>query len=129
MTSEPPEFHTKIQTPVSPLPVRPPNPLNIPVLRNQTDPTFNMTTTHEETKKPDDSPLSDTRFSDAYDEKDEEITGDKIEDEEAEVSDDYAMTFESDGEENTDSHDQSQAVDQEPKNSSNIVPSSDLPTS
>jgi nuclear polyadenylated RNA-binding protein 3 len=129
MTSEPPEFHTKIRTPVSPLPVRPPNPLDIPVLRNQIDPTFNMTTTHEETKKPDDSPLSDTRFSDAYDEKDEEITGDKIEDEEAEASDDYAMTFESDGEENTDSHDQSQAVDQEPKNSSNIVPPSDLPTS
>lgn len=142
MTSEPPEFHTKIQSPLSPFPVHLPNPSEIPVLRNQIDPTFNMTTTHEPSKVPlvvpniidsmiavdnIESPQSDTRFSDAYDEKDEDTTVAKAEEED--TSDDYAMTFDSDGEEHSDSHDISQAVDQELSNLSNAVPTSELPTS
>ncbi|EMR82214.1 putative rna-binding protein [Botrytis cinerea BcDW1] len=142
MTSEPPEFHTKIQSPLSPLPVHFPNPSEIPVLRNQIDPTFNMTTTHEPSKAPlvapeiiessmvaedIDSPLSDTRFSDAYDEKDEDATAAKAEEEDE--GDDYAMTFDSDGEEHSDSRDQSQAVDQESSSLPNTVPTSELPNS
>lgn len=141
MTSEAPEFHTKIQSPLSPLPIHIHNPSDIPVLRNQIDPTFNMTATHEPLKVslvapettehftiPDtiDSPDSDTRFSDAYDEKDEDTAEAKVEEAE---SDDYAMTFESDGEEHPDSHDQSQAVDQESNSLSNTVPTSELSTS
>ncbi|KAI9643588.1 nuclear polyadenylated RNA-binding protein 3 [Ciborinia camelliae] len=133
MTSEAPEFHTKIHSPFSPRPVHIPNPFDIPILQNQTDPTFNMTTTHElpmvslvvpETIE---SPTSDTRFSDAYDEKDEDTTEAKVE--EADESDDYAMTFDSDGEEHSDSHDQSQAVDQESNSLSNTVPTSELSAS
>ncbi|RAL64735.1 hypothetical protein DID88_001766 [Monilinia fructigena] len=106
MTSEAPEFHTKIQSPLSPLPVHIPNPSEIPVLRNQIDQTFNMTTTHEPSKAslvvPEtiESSPSDTRFSDAYDEKDEDTTGAKAEEEDG--SDGYAMTFDSDGEEHSD---------------------------
>ncbi|TGO47676.1 hypothetical protein BCON_0267g00070 [Botryotinia convoluta] len=142
MTSEPPEFHTKIQSPLSPLPVHFPNPSEIPVLRNQIDPTFNMMTTHEPSKAPlvvpeiiessmvsedIESPLSDTRFSDAYDEKDEDTTVAKAEEEDE--GDDYAMTFDSDGEEHSDSRDQSQAVDQESSSLPNTVPTSELPNS
>ncbi|KAF7929875.1 uncharacterized protein EAE97_009472 [Botrytis byssoidea] len=142
MTSDPPEFHTKIQSPLSPLPVHFPNPSEIPVLRNQIDPTFNMTTTHEPSKAPlvvpeviessmvsedIESPLSDTRFSDAYDEKDEDTTVAKAEEEDE--GDDYAMTFDSDGEEHSDSRDQSQAVDQESSSLPNTVPTSELPNS
>ncbi|KAG4025043.1 hypothetical protein MFRU_072g00250 [Monilinia fructicola] len=133
MTSEAPEFHTKIQSPLSPLPVHIPNPSEIPVLRNQIDQTFNMTTTHEPSKPvlvvPEtiESSPSDTRFSDAYDEKDEDTTEAKAEEEDG--SDGYAMTFDSDGEEHSDSHDQSQAVDQKSNSLSNTVPTSELSTS
>lgn len=141
MTSEPPEFHTRIHSPLSPLPVYLPNPSEIPVLRNQIDPTFNMTATHEPPKaillvpqtiesamvtEDIESPHSDTRFSDAYDEKDEDTAVAKVEEDE---SDDYAMTFDSDGEEHSDSHDQSQAVNHVSSILSNTVPTSELPTS
>ncbi|KAK6593783.1 RNA recognition domain-containing protein [Botrytis cinerea] len=101
-----------------------------------------MTTTHEPSKAPlvvpeiiessmvaedIDSPLSDTRFSDAYDEKDEDATAAKAEEEDE--GDDYAMTFDSDGEEHSDSRDQSQAVDQESSSLPNTVPTSELPNS
>ncbi|KAB8292974.1 hypothetical protein EYC80_007338 [Monilinia laxa] len=92
-----------------------------------------MTTTHEPSKAslvvPEtiESSPSDTRFSDAYDEKDEDTTGAKAEEEDG--SDDYAMTFDSDGEEHSDSHDQSQAVDQKSNSLSNTVPTSELSTS
>lgn len=44
MNSDAPEFRTNISTPVSPIPIHCPEPL--PVLRNQIDPVFNMTSTH-----------------------------------------------------------------------------------
>lgn len=43
MSSDAPEFRTNISTPVSPTPIHIPE---IPVLRNQIDPVFNMTSTH-----------------------------------------------------------------------------------
>jgi nuclear polyadenylated RNA-binding protein 3 len=125
-----PEYHTKPLSPLSPLPVHPPEPSNIPVLRNQIDPIFNMTSTHIEVPHPTvaalaesnsdpiastfladgDSP-ADSSFSDAYKEemdgmehaeakKDSEIP-------QQTVTDDYAMTFDSDGEEHSDSQDMS----------------------
>ena len=130
MTSEPPEFHTKQLSPVSPLPVYPPEPANIPVLRNQIDPAFNMTSTHldpvaataDPISEPSactlDSPSADSSFSDAYKEAPIEMGGnmDEIVKPASDVSDDYAMTFDSDGEEQADSQDISQAnIEQETK--------------
>ena len=49
---EPPEFHTKTLSPLSPLPLYPPEPSKIPVLQNQTDPVFNMTSTYLDLEPP-----------------------------------------------------------------------------
>jgi hypothetical protein len=112
MSTDPPEYHTKTLSPLSPLPVHPPEPANIPVLRNQIDPVFNMTSTHldaGESAAPAESngadvhdeansPSSDSSFTDAY--KDQPGTVEHKEEtmETAGASDDYAMTFDSDGE-------------------------------
>jgi nuclear polyadenylated RNA-binding protein 3 len=129
--TEPPEFHTKILSPVSPTPLHPPKPSKIPVLQNQIDPVFNMTTTHL------DPPLlavaaspavvgspADSSFSDAY--KDEvDAKGpeqEAVADEDA-VSDDYAMTFDTDGEELSDSQDVSGELS---KQGTGRVPAPDL---
>ncbi|KAI6709361.1 hypothetical protein JHW43_008088 [Diplocarpon mali] len=129
MTPEAPEFHTKPLSPLSPLPVHPPEPSNITVLRNQTDPVFNMTSTHlhptpftpdvaafadpiSESMPPKvASPSTDSSFSDAYKEEANEQAEQKgaIVSQASDASDDYAMTFDSDGEERTDSRDASQA--------------------
>ena len=108
-TPEPPEFLTQDLSPVSAIPVHIPEPSNIPVLRRQTDPVFNMTSTHlESVAAPadplvsnDDSPSADSSFSDAY--RDAPVkTGERMDltaSSSSEDIDDYAMTFESDGEE------------------------------
>lgn len=130
MTPEAPEFHTKTLSPLSPLPVHPTEPSGIPVLRNQIDPVFNMTSTHleptpptlavaasadpifEPTSSKGDSPSANSSFSDAY--KEEPAENEEIQDttvkQGSDVSDDdYAMTFDSEGEERTDSRDIPQA--------------------
>jgi nuclear polyadenylated RNA-binding protein 3 len=132
MTPEAPEFHTNTLSPLSPLPVHPPEPSKIPVLRNQIDPVFNMTSTHLDSDppnpavvaptdpnpvsaKPSASPSSDSNFSDAYKEQPEEMQADKKDTEVvqgSDGSDDYAMTFDSDAEEHADSQDVSQAISQ-----------------
>ncbi|KAG4434944.1 hypothetical protein IFR05_009585 [Cadophora sp. M221] len=132
MSQEAPEFYTKTFSPISPLPVHPAEPSNIPVLRNQTDPIFNMTSTHLDPTPPSpavaasaepisepmpsvkpDSPSAESSFSDAYKEEAEGGKEDKTDTEinqSSDVSDDYAMTFDSDGEERTDSPDIAQAI-------------------
>jgi nuclear polyadenylated RNA-binding protein 3 len=134
--TEPPEFHSKIHSPVSPTPLHPPEPSNIPVLQNQIDPIFNMTSTHIDPPAPAvtapagssmdpvaspvvvDSP-ADSSFSDAYkDEGDGKDKGQNASANQDEVSDDYAMTFDTDGEEHSDSQDLSRE---------NIQQLSDLP--
>lgn len=121
--TEPPEFHSKIQSPVCPTPIHPPEPSNIPVLQNQIDPVFNMTSTHIEPSQPVvtapavssvdpvaspaiiDSPTLSS-FSDAYKEEgDGEDKGQEAVAIQDDASDDYAMTFDSDGEEQSDSQD------------------------
>jgi nuclear polyadenylated RNA-binding protein 3 len=119
-------------SPVSPQPVHAPAPSNIPILRDQINPDFNMTSTDNpsepiqsidaasadpEPEQAADSPASDSStFSDAYREQPED--GQKVKeqsvDQAAEVSDDYAMTFDSDGEEVTDSQDVAQATIEQP---------------
>lgn len=146
MTPEPPEFRTKtFLSPLSPLPVHPPEPSNIPVLRNQIDPIFNMTSTHIELEPPKTdvavltdsipqsadvaarSPSADSSFSDAYKEQpnSEEHKQDGNTKQGDDVSDDYAMTFDSDGEAHTDSLDVSQAII-EPETKSSIVSVSEI---
>lgn len=112
MTDQAPEFHTKTLSPLSPLPVHPPEPSNIPVLQKQIDPFFNMTSTHmvppqthqEEFQPPvsenaDRTPSADSSFSDAYKEQPVETRGEEDKAEEADLdADDYAKTFDSDGE-------------------------------
>jgi nuclear polyadenylated RNA-binding protein 3 len=62
----------------------------------------------------DDSESADSSFSDAYKEQDHGKQKNYVEDVNQSVEDDYAMTFESDGEENSDSQDISQAnIEQE----------------
>ncbi|KAK0113757.1 hypothetical protein ONS95_014007 [Cadophora gregata] len=136
MPQETPEFHTKTLSPVSPLPIHPVEPSNISVLRNQTDPIFNMTSTHLDPAPPSpavaataehssdsipvkpDSPSAESSFSDAYKEESEkemEEKKDTIVNESSDVSDDYAMTFDSEGEERADSGDIAQAnIEPEP---------------
>lgn len=153
MTDEAIEFHTRTLSPLSPLPVHPPEPSNIPVLQNQIDPVFNMTSTHITSLPPQPlvaasadsqpttaedrdvrSPSADSSFSDAYK---EEQPGEKqgegenaLEGNQDKDTDDYAMTFDSDGEEQTDSQDLSQAnIEQEAETSSVAVPDADLPHS
>lgn len=113
MSEEPPEFHTKSTlSPLSPLPVHPPEPSNIPVLRNQIDPVFNMTSTHIAAESNDPatsngtaiqpnaaSPSSDSSFDDAYTEGAIAQSGkDATTSENVSAGDDYAMTFDSDNE-------------------------------
>ena len=127
-----PKFHTKPTTPVSPVPSHPSIPSNLPVLQNQIDPVFNMTSTHtaSSTDAPaenlptntnatadDDNDTNDaSSFSDPYDEEDKpEQSNAAAPGTQAggEVDDDYAMTFESDGEAGSDSpEDSSEDVDQ-----------------
>lgn len=125
MSSDPPEYHTKTLSPLSPLPVHPPEPANIPVLRNQIDPIFNMTSTHIDTEVSPElpsqngapaqaeasSPSSDSSFTDAYQDQ-SGIDGNKAVDAAQTVAavDDYAMTFDSDGEEQGQVQDVSQAA-------------------
>lgn len=122
MNFDAPEFRTESSTPISPLPVHPPEPNNITVLRNQIDPVFNMTSTHigsNETEAPlkstitanispvhtDDEAenIDDASFLDTYDEQDASGVGHSAEPtgQNAEVDDDYAMTFDSDGDEDS----------------------------
>jgi nuclear polyadenylated RNA-binding protein 3 len=125
MTPDAPEFHTKTLSPLSPLPINPPQPANIPVLRNQIDPIMNMTSTSDpvqgslppeaspQPQNESDSP-ADSSFSDAYKQTEEMGVDNGAVNQAADISDDYAMTFESDGEANSDSQDVSQAnIDQE----------------
>ncbi|TVY56396.1 putative RNA-binding protein, partial [Lachnellula suecica] len=148
MTDEAPEFHTKTLSPLSPLPVHPPEPSKIPVLQNQIDPVFNMTSTHIATHQAHSpvtapaeaqpssaedtgSPSADSSFSDAYKEEPAEGNDEKVKeiDQSTEVADDYAMTFDSDGEEQTSSQDISKAnIEQEASTPLNIA-ATDLPTS
>jgi len=128
MTPEAPEFRTKTLSPVSPLPLHPPEPSNIPVLRNQIDPIFNMTTTHlektpaavtapqpiqasEPSQDDSKSPSADSSFSDAYKEQTVGTVEQQADnaDQATDISDDYAMAVDSDGEEQADSQDISQA--------------------
>ena len=144
MTPDAPEYHTKTLSPLSPLPVHPPEPSNIPVLRNQIDPVLNMTSTFESAPDPPgppessyqrnptaDSPSADSSFSDAYKQADEaEGNKDVTVNRGTEVSDDYAMTFDSDGEANSDNQDVSQAnIGQESTSLPDFVSASHLPSS
>ena len=145
MTSDAPEYHTKTSSPLSPFPVHPSEPSDIPVLRNQINPFLNMTSTFDsvqsltgpadsfqEPKYPiDSSPSADSSFSDAYKPADgKEGNEDEQINQGTEFSDDYAMTFDSDGEEHSDSQDVSQAnIEQETKSSPVFVPVSHLPSS
>jgi len=153
MTNEAPEFHTKTLSPLSPLPVHPPEPSIIPVLQKQTDPVFNMTSTHIESaplptlvtapadsqppnaEDPDRSPSADSSFSDAYKEEPAEQQQGRHEKtdgagQDEEVVDDYAMTFDSDGEEHTSSQEISQAnIEQEADSLPITVTVTDLPPS
>jgi nuclear polyadenylated RNA-binding protein 3 len=133
MTPDAPGFHTKSATPPSPVPFHSPEPSNIPVLRNQIDPVFNMTSTHIEvagstTSSTLISPLDqaaddgmtgdnelDASFSDPYDDEDKmaDDSASKNTMEGAEVDDDYAKTFDSDGEESSSRQDvSSEIIDQ-----------------
>lgn len=121
-----PEFITENLSPHSPFPLHPSVPSNIPVLRNQIDQTFNMTSTHTQpaqvTTPPDfssnlldavsrgiedGSPSAASSFSDAYKEQTVIAEGNKIENvqdvDQDEGSDDYDMALDSDGEESSDS--------------------------
>ena len=78
-----------------------------------------------------DSPSADSSFSDAYKQTDGN-EGNKNEalNQGTEASDDYAMTFDSDGEASSDSQDVSQAnIDQKPTSIPASVPASQLPSS
>lgn len=127
---EAPEFHTKPSSPLSPLPLHPSEPSRIPVLQNQIDQTFNMTSTHTEISQdapttpedigPDllaavsagiedeDSPSDKSSFSDAYKDQPVITAGNAVEvviqEEDGDEESDYAMTFDSDAEEAPDSH-------------------------
>lgn len=136
MTSDAPEFYTKPSTPISPIPHYPPTPSKFPVLQNQIDQVFNMTSTHIESAAglPSTLNLSDNHkdfainanpdaadadadretsdensFSDPFEEPDEPKTNGTvattIQASGGEVDDDYAMTFESDGEMGSNSQD------------------------
>lgn len=111
MTPEPPEFLTNTLSPLSPLPIYPPEPSNITVLRNQIDPVFNMTSTHIDSETSDAaladsaldpitsqkrSPSADSSFSDAYKDAPQEAEKVQKDDQGTDESDDYAMTFDSD---------------------------------
>lgn len=150
MTDEAPEFHTKTLSPLSPLPVHPPEPSNIAVLRNQIDPVFNMTSTHIDPLPPQSlvpapadsqpsigdnpgerTPSADSSFSDAYREQPEKTKEEDEKTKDADLAvDDYAKTFDSDGDEQMSSQDLSQPnIEQEAESSPATVPATDLPSS
>ncbi|RFU30851.1 hypothetical protein B7463_g5495, partial [Scytalidium lignicola] len=138
MTTDAPEFHSKPLTPFSPTPVHPPEPEKIPVLQNQIDPIFNMTSTHMDSQKDlvlpdvtapvhpveptapsehDDSIPDESSFSDAYaEEQTDEVqtnkSGLRSEDAEGEEDDDYAMTFDSSEEDHSDNQEKPTTVEQ-----------------
>jgi hypothetical protein len=78
-----------------------------------------------------DSPSADSSFSDAYKETDaKEGNRDETANQGTTVSDDYAMTFDSDGEAHSDSQDVSQAnIEQETTSLPTFVPASQPPSS
>lgn len=115
MTSEGPEFHTQPSTPISPIPYHPPVPSKLPVLEKQIDPIFNMTSTHtgggaskavastsnSDHKDGDDSGSSSdaNSFSDPFEEPDiSQAQAAPVSAIQPDADDDYAMTFDSDGE-------------------------------
>lgn len=129
MTPDAPEYYTRPTTPLSPLPFYPPQPSNIPVIQNQIDPIFNMTSTHTETANipelseqshadtqlatadNDMDTVDHTSFSDPYDEEEsavEDVTKAQVS-KSTDTDDDYAMTFDSDGEETSSRNDVSSA--------------------
>ncbi len=142
MNPEVPEFHTRPSTPVSPIPYHPPAPSKFPVLENQIDPVFNMTSTHTgsgndmplptnsiTTHKDDDhdsSSSSTHSFSDPFEEQDEPQTNvppPTVAPAGGDADDDYAMTFDNDIEEEVKS----------PQHTNNVVetakPTSSMPIS
>jgi hypothetical protein len=137
MTPDAPEFITKTLSPLSPLPVYLPEPSNIPVLRNQIDPILNMTSTFDpapalpvpanalhEPNSTADSPSAGSSFSDAYKQGDgKEGKNSETVNQDTVVSDDYAMTFDSDGEAHSDSQDVSHESILQEKTSSPFMPS------
>jgi hypothetical protein len=148
MTHDAPEFHTETLSPLSPLPVHPSEPAKIPVLENQIDPIFNMTSTHLDpdpaslvataatAANPDPiadpstdqgkSPSAHSSFSDAYNEQPEDANKQEHEtaDQGTEVSDDYAMTFDSDAEDQAESEEPSKAVLEPDTLSLPVIPNS-----
>ncbi|KAL3426272.1 RNA recognition domain-containing protein [Phlyctema vagabunda] len=151
--TEAPEFHTQPSTPLSPLPFHPPEPAKIPVLRNQIDPVLNMTSTFElhdehavkgaptattievaDHKSPsDDASLADSSFSDAYNEQPEQTAdATKVTEQvaEGEDEDDYAMTFDSEDEGQSEYHHVSDLrAEQETTSLAASVPASEYPSS
>jgi nuclear polyadenylated RNA-binding protein 3 len=147
MTPDAPEFQvTKTLSPLSPLPLHPPEPSNIPVLRNQIDPVLNMTSTFDpppalsaSTNAPPepnpnrniDSPSDDSNFSDAYNQADgKDGNGAETVKQGTVVSDDYAMTFDSDEEAHSDSQDNSLpfiSAPQPPSSLSHVAHDANLP--
>jgi nuclear polyadenylated RNA-binding protein 3 len=117
MTDDGPEFHTRAVTPLSPLPLHPPIPpesSNLPILRNQTDPVFNMTSTHLAPHESEfvEAPVDTAIGQDDVVEDDKDDSSDPFAEDDNDTSasgmattiavtdqsaDDYAMTFDSDG--------------------------------
>lgn len=127
MTNEAPEYRTKTLSPYSPVPVHPPIPpesANITVLQRQTDPIFNMTSTHLDPSNtvvaadsyPDavvepGSPSTHSNFSDAYNEQPDDVKqAEPTATHPTEDSDDYAMTFDSDADEQSSPQKSAQAI-------------------
>lgn len=146
MSSDAPEFHTKPSTPLSPLPFHPPEPSNITVLRYQTDPVFNMTSTHlDPVSSAQDASLApqekvadvedltdmamdtpdDSSFSDAYKEED---TSQDVRLQSAipkpDEDDDYAREFESEVEEDNNKQAETN-TEAEKESTSSILPAGD----
>lgn len=153
--TEAPEYHTKTLSPLSPLPVHLPEPSTIPVLQNQMDPVFNMTSTHIAqlpsmtaptdsasgsvpiTSADGDSSPANSSFSDAYKDNTVGVNGKQngaVKESTTEVADDdYAMEFDSDGDEHSDSLAVAQAnVETDtipPSTSLSVADLSSIPTS
>lgn len=149
-TQEAPQFHTGTLSPASPVPIHRPEASNIPVLRNQIDPVFNMTSTHIDSDASQPPPVAaladstvdsisqaskegsqsaDSSFSDAYKAQPAEAAAAEEDkgDQGTEVSDDYAMTFDSDAEGGADSHDITQAnIEQQTETLPASVPTNGL---
>lgn len=113
--TEAPEFHTRHSTPLSPQPVHPSEPSNVKVLREQTDPVFNMTSTHisasgialndatsntdsigehDNQANPNDTSFSDACEAPKADENSHDVNA--PDSNPSQIDDDYARTFDSD---------------------------------